>query len=181
MLLLVGAIMIYFVFQDIIMTLIEVSQKQAAQEDDDIRVRAAKFYLYEFYPSNLNYITGNGQSHMASPYGMRVWYYKESRGFYLNDIGALGQFIKYGVFYTITVFLIFRKIFTRKIEPKYAYIKYWAVLLLLAELMGGSFANPTSIIVITSALYIYDVSYFELKNQAKKRDDGNEEDKLAPV
>lgn len=180
MLMVVGGVMVYFVFQDIIMTLVEVSQEQAAQDDDDIRVRAAKFYLYEFYPSTLNYITGNGQSHMMSPYGMRIWYYKESLGFYQNDIGTLGQFTKYGIFYLISVFLILRKIFIRKIEPRYAYIKYWAVLLLLSELMGGSFASPTTIVVISSALYIYDVSYFELTNQEKQKEDSKKENILVP-
>lgn len=178
MLLMVGAILVYIVFQDIIMTLVEVSQEQAAQDDDDIRVRSAKFYLYEFYPSKLNYITGNGQSHMASPYGMRVWYYKDQLGYYQNDIGMLGQFTKYGIFYVISVILMLRKIFIRKIEPRYAYIKYWAVLIVLAELMGGAFANPTAIVVLTSVMYIYDISYFELINPKKKEEDKTEEGAL---
>ena len=174
-LMLAGTVLVYFIFQDIIMSLIEVSEKQAAQEGDDIRVTSAKFYLYEFYTSNLNYLIGNGESHMMSPYGMRVWFYKSNYGFYQNDLGILGEYIKFGILYVIIVLLLLRKLFVIKIEPRYAYIKYWAVLLIISELVGGSFSSPTSIIVICSVMYIYDVSYFELKNPEEEVEEEQEE------
>lgn len=168
-LLVIGGSMLFYLFQDIFMTLIEVTQEQSSQETDDIRVRSAKFYLYEFPPTQLNYLIGNGQSHMASPYGMRVWYYKEFYGFYLNDLGMIGEFTKYGVLFVISVFLILRKLFIVKVEPRYSYIKYWAVLLVTNEIMGGIFSNPTAIVVISVIMYIYDVSNFELQQPKEEK------------
>ena len=178
MLMLAGVVLVYFIFQDIITNLIEVSQKQSAQEGDDVRVAATKFYLNDFYTSNLNYLIGNGESHMMSPYGMQVWYYKSNYGFYQNDLGIVGEYTKFGVLYVITVFLMLRKLFVIKIEPKYAYIKYWAVLLIINELLGGSFSRPAAIIVICSVFYIYDVSSFELKHPEDEVED--EEEALVP-
>jgi hypothetical protein len=154
----------FIIFKDIIMNLIMVSQEQASQDEDDVRVRAAKFFLYDFYPSALNYFIGNGESHMMSAYGMRIWYYKSNFGFYQNDLGILGEYIKFGVLWIVCVILIFRKLFTIKIAPRYGYIRYWALITILDELMGGAFSKPTSIVVITAVLYIIDVSHFELKN-----------------
>jgi hypothetical protein len=163
-----GAVLVYFIFQDIINNLIEVSQSQAAQDEDDIRVRSAKFFLFDFYTSPLNYLIGNGESHMMSAYGMKIWFYKSNYGFYQNDLGILGEYVRFGVLYIVCVFLIFRKLFTMKIAPRYDYFKYWAVILILDELMGGAFSKPTSIVIIASALYIYDISTFELKNPDKE-------------
>jgi len=166
-----GALLVYFIFQDIINNLIEVSQSQAAQDEDDIRVRSAKFFLFDFYTSPLNYFIGNGESHMMSAYGMKIWFYKSNYGFYQNDLGILGEYVRFGVLYIVCVFLIFRKLFIMKIAPRYDYFKYWAVILILDELMGGAFSKPTSIVIIASVLYIYDISTFELKNPDKETEE----------
>ena len=161
----ISGILVFLIFQDIIMNLVAVSQEQTALEGDDVRILSARFYLTEFYPSKLNYLIGNSQSHMMSSYGLRVWFYQVTYGFYLSDIGIIGEFVKYGVLYIISVFLIIRKIFIIKIEPKYAYFKYWAVLLIIEEILGGAFSKPTSIIVILLVLYCIDISSYELKHK----------------
>lgn len=167
-LMIASSMLVFMVFQDIIMNLVEVSKSQAAQDDDDIRVRSAKFFLYEFSPTPLNYWIGNGESHGAAPYGMKVYFYKANFGFYQSDVGIIGEYSKYGVLWIICVFLILRKFFVIKVDPKYSYIKYWAIILVINELMGGSFSRATEIIVITSALYILDISSYELKNADKE-------------
>jgi hypothetical protein len=159
----VAGVAMFFMFQDIFMALIEVSNEQANQDEDDVRVRAARFFLTEFYPSALNYFTGNGQSHMMSAYGMKIFYYKVTYGFYKNDLGIIGEFVKYGVVFIIGIILTFRKFFVLKIESKYGFLKFWVLLLVLSEALGGMFQRPTVIIVITSVMYIFDVSNYQLK------------------
>jgi len=154
---------IFFLFNDLIMNLIQVSEEQASQEGEDIRIRATKFFLTDFNPTPLNYLIGNGESHMMAPYGMRVSYYKTQFGFYQSDIGVIGNYVRFGVIYVLAVFLIFRKFFTLKIEPRYGYLKFWALLLILAEILGGAFTRQTTIAVIASVMYIYDVSNYEIR------------------
>ncbi len=160
-----SATLVFFIFQDIFMNLIEVSQTQASQQDDDIRVRSIKFFLTEFSPTTLNYYIGNGEAHMASSYGLKVYFYKANFGFYQSDIGLVGEYSKYGVLWIVCVLLIFIKLFTMKVEPKYFYIKIWSVILIIDEVLGSSFSRSTEIIVIASVLYIYDVSKFKLKHE----------------
>jgi hypothetical protein len=163
----ISAILVFFVFQDIIMNLIEVSQQQASQENEDIRVRSAKFFLYEFSPTTLNYWIGNGESHMANAYGMKVFFYKAFYGFYQSDIGVIGEYSKYGVLWFLCVFLISRQLFVMKIEPRYLYMKFYALNLMFDLVINGAFTRAYEIIVITSILYIYDVSSFERKQSDK--------------
>jgi len=174
-LILFSGILVYLIFQDIIVNLIEVSKSQASKDDDDIRVKCAKFFLYEFPPTKLNYLIGNGDPHGASPYGLKDYYYRTNFQFFRSDIGFLGEYITYGVLYVICVLLILRKFFTTKIEPRYAYIKYWAIIEVLNSITGGAFTRSTEIIVITSILYIYDVSSFE-----QEHPDIGEDKKLVP-
>jgi hypothetical protein len=170
-----SGILVFFIFQDIIVNLIEVSKSQASQDDDDIRVKCTKFFLYEFPPTKLNYLIGNGDPHGASSYGIKDFYYKTNFQFYRSDIGFIGEYITYGVLYVICVFLILRKFFITKIESRYSYIKFWAFIEVLSAITGGAFSRSTEIIVITSILYIYDISSFELKHP-----DTRTEEKLVP-
>ncbi|GAB4311621.1 MAG: hypothetical protein Kow00127_01640 [Bacteroidales bacterium] len=163
-----AAVLIFFLFKDIFMNLIEVSNEQASQDEDDVRIRAARFFLTDFVPTPLNYIIGNGESHMMSAYGMRIWYYKITYGFYQNDLGLIGEYVKFGVVWVIGVFLIFRKLFALRVHFRYGFLKFWGLLLIFSELTGGVFSRPTVIVVITSVMYMYDVSYFELAHLRKE-------------
>jgi hypothetical protein len=159
----VSVVIVFFIFQDLIMGLVELSETQASQEEEDVRSRATKFYLTEFYPNRLNYIIGNGASHMANAYGLKVMYYQTVFGYYLSDIGIIGVYVKLGILYVVGVFILMRKFFISSIEPRYFYFKYYAILLLLNEIMGGAFANPSSFIVTLAMLYIIDVSSYKIK------------------
>jgi hypothetical protein len=163
-----GAFLIFFMFQDIIMNLITVSEEQSAQHGEDIRMLSTKFFLTDFYPNKINYIIGNGVGHMMSPYGMKIAYYKVTHGYYQSDIGVLGVFTQFGILYIVGMFLIMRKILVTKIQKKYVYIKYWAGLLIITVILGNPFSRPDGIALITSILYIIDVSAYELKLENQK-------------
>ena len=159
---LLGVVIVFFIFQDLIIGLIKLSETQASQEGEDIRMRSARFYLTEFYPNFVNYIIGNGSSHMANAYGMKVMYYQTVFGYYLSDLGMLGVYVRLGVLYIIGVFLIFRKIFITPYDSRYTYFKYATIMLIWNEIGGGAFAKPTSFIVTLAMLYIIDVSAYQL-------------------
>lgn len=157
-----AAFLFFIIFQDIIYNLVDVSSNQMGKEEDDIRERSATFYLTEFYPNKINYIIGNGAGHMKSPYGLKLMYFQISHGFYLSDLGILNGYIKFGVLYVIAMLLIIRKILVLKIAPRYNYIRFWVVLLIIQSILGYPFMSPFSIATILSVLYIIDVSNFEM-------------------
>jgi hypothetical protein len=162
-----AALLFFFIFQDIIYNLVEVSSDQAAQEEDDVRERSATFYLTDFYPNKLNYLIGNGSSHMRSSYGLKIMYYKVNYGFYQTDLGILNGYIKFGILFVIASILTVRKVFIIKIDPKYNYIKYWAVVLGIQSVINYPFIIPSSIATILTVLYLIDVSNYEIKSLIK--------------
>jgi len=153
---------VFYLFQDIFLSLIEVSQEQGESEDDDIRVKAATFFLTEFFPSKWAYLTGNGHAHMAARYGIEVNSYKLNYGFYQNDVGIVGDFAKFGVVYLIGVIAIFWKVFRIKVEPKLMYVKYVVLIRIMGLLFSSPFSNPGSIVMLTVIFYLMDTSNFEL-------------------
>lgn len=166
MMMVLAGLLVFIAFQDIFMSLVQVSEEQANQDEDDVRMRAARFFLTEFYPNKINYFLGNGMSHMMSPYGMKEFYFKATYGFYISDLGLIGEFVRYGVVILIAIVLTFYKFFTVQIESKYGFFRFWALLLVLSEVLGGMFVRADVIIVITAIMYIYDVSNFKLKQNA---------------
>ena len=178
LLLIICAIPVAIAFQDIFIQLIEVSQEQSANEGEDIRVRAAKFFLFEFPPTALNYIVGNGESHMASSYGMRIFMYKMNFGFFQNDIGIIGEYSKYGILYVIVVFIIVRRILLAKIHPKYMYFKYYILVSLLGMIMGGVFARSDAYVTILAILYIIDIDWHKKRYKLEEKKVAIEKEQL---
>jgi hypothetical protein len=162
LLLVLLAIPVFYFFQDIFINLIAVSEKQSAQEGEDIRVRAAKFFLGEFFPSPFAYLIGNGDSHMASKYGMEIWKYKIVNGFYQSDIGIIGDFSKYGVFFILGVILIYNKVFKLKLQ-RFAYLNYFFLISFLRLFLGSAFGGAESIVVLSTMLYMIDVDVHDQK------------------
>ncbi|MCD4730316.1 MAG: hypothetical protein K8R74_06940, partial [Bacteroidales bacterium] len=110
-----------------------------------------------------------GHSHIASPFGIKTMYLTANYGFYQSDIGIIGVFVMYGVAIILGMIFLLRKIFIIVIDPKYNYIKYWAAILILNSIMGGLFVRPSSIVVILSAIYILDVSNYEMLQENKDK------------
>jgi hypothetical protein len=171
LLLILLAIPVFYFFQDIFMNLIAVSEKQSAQQDDDIRIKAVKFFLGDFFPSPFAYLIGNGDSHMASKYGMEVFRYKIVNGLYQSDIGVLGDFSKYGVFFILGVILIYIKVFKLKLT-RFIYIKYYFMISFLRLFLGSDFGSAEPIVLLSTMLYMIDVDVHDqkvLQLEKKKR------------
>jgi hypothetical protein len=173
-LILIGAIPMVLLFQDIFLNLIAVSQKQSAVFEDDIRIQAATFFLTELFPNRISYITGNGEGSSASPYGQMMQMYKEVFGFFQSDVGIIGDYSKFGVFFLIGVSSILIRTLKGKLSEKYTYIRYFYISVLLTLFTGGSpFGAGDSIVAVCFTLYIIDI---DKHNRKVEKDEENEED-----
>ena len=168
----VGTIPLIIMFQEMIMSMITLSQKQSVNVQENTRVIAATFFLTEFFPNNLAYITGNGADSTNSAYGVMIQMYKNVYGFYQSDVGIIGDFSKYGLFFLIGVILILVKALKAKMTAKLNYIRYFFVMVILISFTGGGFFGDgaDSIVAVSILLYIIDINRFrELNdNQAEK-------------
>jgi len=68
----------------------------------------------------------------------------------------INGYIKFGALYILAILFLLRKIFMVKIDPKYNYIKFWAVLLVIRSFISYPFIFAHSIATIMTVLYIMD-------------------------
>lgn len=148
---------IYFMFQDIVTDLITLSKEQTTYKSD-IRIKATQFFMTEFFPNNIAYITGNGVGHQASSFGKAILFYKLHYGYYQADIGVIGEYTKYGVFFLVGIAsLLYKGIFFHT-TINLTYIRYFFILVLISLPLGQHFTVPDNIITICILMYIIDVN-----------------------
>ncbi len=145
-----------FVFKDIFLALLEVSNKQMSQDDDDIRVRAMKFFMTKFQPSFWTYILGNGQGHQSSAYGFQIYSYKVLYGFYQSDIGLVGELAIYGAIFVTGGIAAIITILKKKLPPKFRFIKFYIIDLTMSLTTGMIFSISYFIVITVCILYIFD-------------------------
>lgn len=148
----------YFLFKDIFGAMIELSQKQVTHYSEDVRYKAAVFYLFEFFPNKLSYIIGNGVPSSNSPYGLQINAFKDLFGFYQSDIGIIGDFTKFGIFMVIAQISIYVRIIFMRLPTDYEFIKYFIISNALTMLLGTAFGDAGNIVILCIVLYLVDVS-----------------------
>jgi hypothetical protein len=149
-------------FQEIFVNLIDLSKQQSESITENVRIRAAYFFLTELFPNTLSYITGNGADSANSTYGFMIQMYKDAYGFFQSDIGLIGDYTKFGILYILGVLLILIKVIKSNIGEEYKYIKYFYLSVLLTLFTGGGpFAQADSIVGICITLYILDIHFHD--------------------
>jgi hypothetical protein len=165
-LILIGAASVFFLFQDIIMNLIEVSMEQKEESTDNIRILSATFFLTDFMPNKMAYILGNGVDSQNAEYGLLIQLYKNKLGFYQSDIGIIGTYSKFGVLFILGELAVYFKIFKKRLPEDITFIKYVFIFSFLTIVTGSdSFIEMDGIAGTSLLLYLIDISIYEEKLQ----------------
>ena len=164
-----AAIAVYFLFKDIIMNLITLSQEQTQNTGGIKRLQTIRFFMTEFFPNDLAYVTGNGEAHQWSPFGVRVQNYKIRYGFYQSDIGFIGEYTKYGAFFALGVILLLIKALRQRLPQHMLYIKLFLFSSLITMPFGGIFSQPYSIVTFCLLLYLIDKHKAKTESKAVKK------------
>ncbi len=152
-----AAVAVYFLFHDIINSLLTISQEQTNDAQNEItRLKTTEFFLTDFFPNQLAYITGNGESHQWSAYGREVQSYKMQYGYYLSDIGFIGEYTKYGLFFAIGALMLLIRALKQKLPQNMLYIKLFFFSNIIALPVGAMFSQPYSIVAVCLLLYMID-------------------------
>ncbi len=159
-----SAVCVFYLFQDIFMEMLVSSNRDRSQGSGYVRIQATKFFLTTFFKNPIAYITGNGVPGFNSDYSKEVSLLRLSKGFYLGDIGVIGSYVMYGLFFILGVAGIFFKVFTTKIKEHYGYIKYMFIGSLLSLATGAGFSAADYICFLCCLLYIVDVSAVSNEN-----------------
>jgi hypothetical protein len=159
-----AGISIFLILQDMIMELIELTQKEANEEKTNIRVLAMTYFLNDFMPSAWAYIFGNGVDSMNSLYGQKIHFLKIFKGFYQSDIGIIGDYTKFGVLFVIAQFSVFLRIIFGKLHPDLAFLRYLFIGLLITLFSGRNLMGTAGgSVFIVMILYIFD--YYKNLNE----------------
>lgn len=134
--------------------------------DDEIRKVAAYFFLFDYWPHWFSTIIGNGEVHLASPYGEEMKYLQEYYQLYRGDVGIIGGFNAFGVFYVINVILLNIKGLKEKLyteEDKYLRLifVFSFTLILLSEYYSVVAGIPFYCLIF----YLVDKSYENRKEK----------------
>ena len=164
-LLLLGGISIFIIFQDIFMNLLEVTQHEQNQSTDNVRVRAATFFLTVFMPDKLTYFLGNGASSSNEEYGQLMEMYADVYGFYRSDIGLIGTYVTFGPLFIIGELAIYFKVFRKRLPESISFVKYVFVFQFFKILTGSDpFGGMSGIVSYMILLYLIDISLAEENN-----------------
>lgn len=167
---------LFIIFQDIFISLIDLSKNQSEALAENTRIRSATFFLTQLFPDTYAYYTGNGADSSNSNYGLSIQMYKDLYGFYQSDLGIIGDYTKFGVLFVIGVFWILFKIIFSKPGPESAYIKFFFISILLTLFTGGgAFGMADSIAAVCFTFYLLDIDYFERNSNIEESEMEDEE------
>lgn len=150
-----GSFAIFLIFREIFEELTRVSTSQASNLSGGIRLKAARFFLTSFQPSIWSYIFGNGNAETGSIYLQRINLYAYKYGFYLTDIGVVGDYIKYGIIFVIAGLYMLVKSLLIKVSPEYRYLKYYIVMQGFTLATGYGILGGVDVVLLL-ILYIFD-------------------------
>jgi hypothetical protein len=163
------AVSIFFVFMDIFIGLFELSLEQGEEAEEDPRVLATKFFLNDFMASPLAYVFGNGESHMASPFGRRVMFYKMFHGYYQSDVGLVGAYSKYGIPLVIAYFWYVFRIMFFKLPKRLIILRFVMIGNLTSIVYGsGHYTQPVGAVGFVVIMYLID-GYLAKEQEEYKR------------
>jgi hypothetical protein len=160
---------VFLIFRDIFNEITKVSALQAQNLEGGIRIKAARFFLTKFMPGFWAYIFGNGSSDLGSIYNQKIAFYAIKKGFYLADIGVLGDYIKYGVLFTLAGLYMLIKAIRFKISNELQFLKYYIFIQCFTLIAGYGILGGSDIVLILT-LYVFDVNRANLLQEKLSSD-----------
>ena len=159
---------LYYLFQDIFDAMMDVTNDQGDNLQDNIRVRAARYFLTEFFPTSFSYLSGNGAEGRHSIYGLKVQRLATQYQFHQSDLGLIGDYTKYGVLFLIGVSVSLFKVFSARLTGLSKSVKYFMLGVFLMLFTGSSaFGNGGNVVVICLIFYIIDANIYMEANKDK--------------
>jgi hypothetical protein len=161
-----AVISVFLVFREIFGEIYKVSANQAQYMGNGIRIKAARFFLTSFMPNKWAYLFGNGDSGLGSLYDQKIMLYALKYGFYIADIGILGDYIKYGVVFILAAIYMLVKVLTIKVGPEVQFLKYYILSQCFTLVAGNGIFGGADIVLIL-ILYVFDVNRAEILERKK--------------
>jgi len=152
---------VFLIFQEIYYNMFNVSKTQSAHFQDYVRVKAAQYYLFNFNHNPIWMLVGNGMPAGQSSYAIAIERLQKTTGYYLNDLGLIGDFFRYGALYAVVIVYILFRLARIKLDEKFSFIRYNAITDILAIFVGSGMQSQT-IVLLCMSFYIADINRKEI-------------------
>jgi len=152
-----------FLFKDVLFAdYVEMTNEQL-NSDDDVRLVAAKFFLFDYWPHWITTIIGNGYENYKSSYGKEMLYINQVKLLFRSDIGIIGMFNMFGIFYVINVlWLNFKGLSNKYYSSNTSYLKYVFIYSLLLLPLSEGYSVPSGAVPFFCFIfYLADKAYEE--------------------
>jgi hypothetical protein len=169
----VAIVAVYFVFREIFIELTQVSSSQMQQMGEGIRLKAARYFLTDFMPSSWAYIFGNSEAGPGSIYGQRQFILALNYGYYITDLGILGDYITYGLVFVIAGLFMLIKALRFRINNSLIYLKFYILSQCFTIITGKGIFGGVDIIMLL-ILYVFDVYRSETLSNSLTLDNHDE-------
>lgn len=157
---LIALFIVNYVIENVefVQNLISLSEEQIEDEgDENIRIRAFNYYLFDSNHNLYADLTGNGIPNLTGNWGLKFEYDKQLTGFVPSDVGYAKLFFYSGILGFIVFGYLIIKMFRQKIPPNIQYCKYYLMFLVFTNI--GSHSFFTDNITFMLIIYILDYSY----------------------
>jgi hypothetical protein len=153
----IGVVFLIISQQDFFKILSNQTVTETSNFENDIRVRSAEFYLFEFSPNTFARIFGNGVPYSGSTYFSYMRYVTRNQGLFQSDIGYIGLYSQYGILTILAYLLIIIKTIRTSVPDEYLYCKYFLYFIFVISVIISSTFSTSFIIPILLALYLLSV------------------------
>jgi hypothetical protein len=130
--------------------------------DENIRVGAYEFYLFDVSPNFTTVIIGNGMYSLGkSDYGNYIDKYGRSNGYIPADVGFANVYLLFGLIGLFLFFKLLIRIIFIDVYSEHKYLKYYLVFIFCGSIAGNSLLGSIPLICIS--LYMLSISHKQKK------------------
>ncbi len=139
-------------------SMINLSERQAKSQqsgDDDIRIKAYRYFFSEWHDNPLTFLLGTGQPHGASKFGL--WYQNKvmvGQNYFLSDVGYASMYASYGLIGLLLWVILYIKGVKLKVSRTLDYTRMWFAFLILANIAAAWYDKPDFLIPTLICLYL---------------------------
>ena len=147
-----------------------VEQTESDLEGGDyIRFIAWEFYGLKYNDGNIiPFLIGNGEPDLNnSAYGAEIHMWEKTFGLYVSDVGLVGMYSRFGIFFVITILSFYWYIFRHRRHLD-LYLQLYVLYMFVTNIMLWHFAGGTPTLFATGCVFF-------LIDHSLKRNQGEEE------
>lgn len=142
---------VLYMFSDALFgSLLEDTQKQTDNAEDDIRSLAFAYYLNEINSNTLTMLIGAGSNSSAAAYGSLYH-------FYWVDIGLVGQWFACGIGAILTYVVFLYKLFLKRSYDVAPWVRFMAFVTFITSFLIYPYRSPDEFMAWSMALYVVDL------------------------